>query len=309
MTLEEKQEIVNMFTSNRKGFYAWLFRNKSRFYLVEKLRTMYPNATCDLERVYWLVFGLIEPPRCPVCGKQIKFNGADGTTGYGYNTHCSHKCGVIDPHHQLSIKKTKLDKYGDENWNNTQKCTETCKKKYGGNGIRGNREKAKQTMIRRYGVEYYTMSNELNSMRNSKEIQNKIQEAKREHHTFNTSEPECKLYSYLCDVYGVDDVVRQYKEERYPFNCDFYIKSKDLFIELNLFPTHYTEPFDKHKIEHLNYLEHCKQSPSNWIEEQTPSIWAGTDVAKNECAMKNNLNYVRIYNLEEFINNEKSKSY
>lgn len=163
-------------------------------------------------------------------------------------------------------------------------------------------------MVRRYGVEYYTMSNELNSMRNSKEIQNKIQKSKREHNTFNTSEPECKLYSYLCGVYGKDDVVRQYKEERYPFNCDFYIKSKDLFVELNLFPTHYIEPFDKSKIEHLNYLAHCKQNPSNWIEAQTPSIWAGTDVAKNECAMKNNLNYVRIYNLEEFINNEKSKS-
>lgn len=308
MTEEEKQLIIHEFVNNRKGFYAWLFRNKSRKYLVDALREMFPKAETDLERVYWLVFDFQEPPRCPMCGKFIKFRGGKGSTPYGYNAHCCHECGVQDPHHQNTIKQTKLDRYGDENWNNSQKCTETCKKKYGGNGIRGDRDKAKKTMVEKYGVEYYTSSKEINDMRNSRDIQNKIQNSKREHKTFNTSLPEKELYLYLCGVYGEDDVARQYKDERYPFNCDFYISSKDLFIELNLFPTHGTEPFDENNIEHLRYLEHCRQSPANWIEEQIPKIWAGTDVVKYKIAKQHNLNYVRIYDLKEFINNEKSKS-
>ena len=52
-------------------------------------------------------------------------------------------------------------------------------------------------------------------------------------------------------------------------------------------------------------LEHCKQNPSNWIEEKLPRIWAGSDVKKYNIAIKNNLNYLRIYNLKDFYN-EKS---
>ena len=124
-------------------------------------------------------------------------------------------------------------------------------------------------MLERYGVEYYTSSSAINKMRNSKEIQEKIQNTKREHNTFNKSEPEEELFKYLCDIYGENNVIRQYKDlERYPFNCDFYIKSEDLFIELNLFPTHGTEPFDATNKNHAMLLEHCKQNPSNWIEQQ-----------------------------------------
>lgn len=61
---------------------------------------MYPNAESDLERAYWLVFDMNEPPTCPVCGKKIKFSGGGSRGQNGYNTHCCHKCGTTDPHHQ-----------------------------------------------------------------------------------------------------------------------------------------------------------------------------------------------------------------
>ena len=54
------------------------------------------------------------------------------------------------------------------------------------------------------------------------------------HNTFNKSKSEDKMYQKLCEQYGASDVIRQYYDKtRYPFHCDFYIKSKDLFIELN----------------------------------------------------------------------------
>lgn len=308
MTESEKEQIIEQFTNNKKGFYAWLFRNKSRAHLVEELRLMYPEAKSGLECVYRMVFDIKETPVCPVCGKKISFKAARSNSQTGFPKHCCLKCSRIDPHHQEMIRKTKQIKYGDPNWNNSKKTTDTCKKRYGGNGTRGDREKAKKTMLERYGVEYYTSSSVINKMRNNKEIQEKIQNTKREHNTFNKSEPEEELFKYLCNIYGEKNVIRQYKDlERYPFNCDFYIQSEDLFIELNLFPTHGTEPFDATNKNHMMLLEHCKQNPSNWIEEKLPLVWAGTDVKKYNIAIKNNLNYLRIYNLKDFYN-EKSNS-
>lgn len=305
MTIEDKELIKTNFYNNRKGFYSWLFCNEKRDYLVQDLRKMFPEASSDLERAYWLIFDLTEAPSCPTCGKKITFRAAKARNINGYQTHCCHKCGVLDPHHQETIKNTKFLKYGDENYNNSTKTNETCKQKYGGNGIRGDREKAKQTMLSKYNVASYLVSPEINNMRNNATIQNKIQETKRVHKTFNTSKPENLYYNYLCNKYGKENVLRQYKDDRYPFNCDFYIKSEDLFIELNLFPTHGKEPFDENNILHIEYLERCKISPKNWIEAQIPLIWAGTDVLKWETAQKNKLNYLRIYNLEG-IYNEKS---
>lgn len=310
MTEAEKELIIKQFLTNRKGFYAWLFKNNSRAYLVNDLRTRYPDAKSDLECAYRLVFNIEHPPVCPVCGKQIPFIGARSLNKTGYNDHCCHKCGTLDPHHQQAIKNTKRIKYGDQNWNNAKQATNTCKQKYGGNGIRGDRKKAKQTMLERYGVECFLNSDYINNIRNNRAIQQKIQESKRINNSFNTSKPEEDCYKYLCKLYGKSNVVRQYKDnKRYPFNCDFYIISEDLFIELNLFPTHGKEPFDTNNIEHQIYLEHCKTNPSNWVEQQLPLIWAGTDVLKLAIATQNNLHYLQFYSLEKLkeVLNEKSR--
>ena len=59
------------------------------------------------------------------------------------------------------------------------------------------------------------------------------QKKMRENKTFNSSKQEDLFFKYLVDKYGENNVLRQYKEKRYPFNCDFYIKTTDTFIELN----------------------------------------------------------------------------
>lgn len=47
------------------------------------------------------------------------------------------------------------------------------------------------------------------------------------------SKPEELMYERLVHRFGAQDVVRQYKSDRYPFLCDFYIPLMDLYIELN----------------------------------------------------------------------------
>ena len=126
------------------------------------------------------------------------------------------------------------------------------------------------------------------------EISRKCFETRRRNNTLNSSQPEDVLYQNLLHEY--DNVIRSYNlDSRYPYHCDFYIPSEDLFIELNYFPTHYTEPFNENNPNHIKLLEQYKFAPKNWIEEASVNIWAGSDKEKIDCAKRNNLKYIAVY--------------
>lgn len=116
----------------------------------------------------------------------------------------------------------------------------------------------------------------------------------KENNSFINSKPEQDVYNKLVEQYGVNDVVRSYKEERYPFNCDFYIKSKDKFIEVNYHPSHGGHPFDETNKDDLKLLKQLKDNNSAW-SNMIISVWAGRDVIKRQTALQNNLNYEMIY--------------
>lgn len=122
---------------------------------------------------------------------------------------------------------------------------------------------------------------------------------KRLNNTFNTSNPEEKYYTYLITKYGVDNVIRQYKDERYPFNCDFYIPSEDLFIELNILWVHGKHPFNPLNEEDLNTLNKWKKKTiKSKFYEKAIDIWTRADVEKQKIAKLNGLNYKAIYSLD-----------
>ena len=124
----------------------------------------------------------------------------------------------------------------------------------------------------------------------------KHDETKRRNKTFNTSQPEEDYYNYLVDKYGADDVVRQYKEERYPFRCDFYVISEDLFIELNTHWTHGEEPYDETNPKHQKIrAELQEKAKTSKFYEVALKVWTEVDVLKQRIARENNLNYEVIY--------------
>ena len=56
----------------------------------------------------------------------------------------------------------------------------------------------------------------------------------KKNNSYGKSREEDNYYKQLLSIYSSEDIVRQYYDkERYPFHCDFYIKSEDLFIEFN----------------------------------------------------------------------------
>lgn len=113
----------------------------------------------------------------------------------------------------------------------------------------------------------------------------------------NTSKAEEKLYLELCTKYGKDNIERQYRnDQRYPFACDFYIKSEDLFIELNRSWTHGGKIFDDNDPECLEKLKIWKEkAESSKYYKNAIRTWTEYDVIKYRTALKNNLNYKIIW--------------
>lgn len=131
------------------------------------------------------------------------------------------------------------------------------------------------------------------------EIVNKQFKTKKENNNFKTSAPEEKYYIYLCEKYGKDNVFRQYRDERYPFHCDFYVKPEDLFIELNITWTHGGKPFDSTSIEDLQKLEKWEEkAKTSEYYKGAIKTWTISDIEKFKIARENNLNYKVYYKID-----------
>lgn len=99
----------------------------------------------------------------------------------------------------------------------------------------------------------------------------------------------------LIDRFGKGDVFYQYGihpyDSRYPFNCDFYVKSRDLFIELNLHYSHGGHWFDPNNHDDQLRRKHLLQS-DNLQKRRSIETWCDRDVQRRTMAQKNGLNYL-----------------
>lgn len=130
----------------------------------------------------------------------------------------------------------------------------------------------------------------------------KARNTKRENNSFNTSQPEEEVYALLIKAFGKRDVVRQYKSPLYPFNCDFYIRSLDLYIEYQGSHFHGDEAFSWLNIKHWKRLYDLTNKAfdskhpqySNMIE-----VWTRRDPNKRKVAKANNLNFIELWSVNE----------
>lgn len=147
-------------------------------------------------------------------------------------------------------------------------------------------------MLKKYGYK--------NSVE-SPDIRLKIFEARRKNNTLTSSFLEDAMYSKLVDIFGKDDVDRNIiVDNRYPYAVDFYIKSRDLFIELNAYNGHNDHWFnpDSKRDQQIvrSYVENGLRVESEtgrkskyfgWIR-----TWTDKDVKKRNSARDNKLNYL-----------------
>lgn len=119
---------------------------------------------------------------------------------------------------------------------------------------------------------------------------------RKKNNTFNSSRPEEALYEELLTTYKHKTIYRQYKDARYPFYCDFYIKEDDLFIELNNHWTHGGHPYDPENLEDQQKLKMwAEKAKTSKFYKNAIEVWTVRDVAKQRIAKENKLNYRVIY--------------
>lgn len=113
---------------------------------------------------------------------------------------------------------------------------------------------------------------------------------------------ELVVFKILVEKYGFDDVYYEYGlhpyDNRYPFNCDFYVKSLDLFIELNIHPSHGGKWYLGTHEDKLR-LEHLKLSTKKSAKEKILA-WSERDVEKRLMAKKHNLKYLVFWDNDLF---------
>ena len=220
------------------------------------------------------------------------------------------------------IKQTSLNKYGVEHPSQSKivkdKITKTILKKYGVTRYAKTKEfknKAKQTNLQRYGVDNYSKTSEckarykqtclnkygVDNYSRTKNFLEKAYSTKKKNNSFNKSSFEENTYELLLTKFNKNDIKRQYKSKLYPFACDFYIKSLDLYIECNGIWTHGKETFDKNNLEHQSILNLWKSKNTKFYRNAI-YVWTILDPLKVKTAKENKLNYKVFWNIEEVKN-------
>lgn len=322
-TIIEKYLILNNdghYKINPK-YQQWkLIDNNMKNYLLNKFH--YDEVTIKPSECFYLILNnLSNRPLCPICGKPIilkKFS-------LGYQRYCSNECkysksaqheiqekmkntcqqryNVNNPMQNQFIKEksiqnnknTLYDKYGV--YSNFQipevreKIKNAVKEKTGFIYAFNNKEKVKNTIRSKYNAD---------NVFQVPEIKDKINNSKKLHNTFNTSKYEKELYQLLLTLFNKDDIEQQYKSIKYPFHTDFYIKSLDLYIELQKSWTHGIQPFDEKNEKNLKIL-------SQWLDKSEKSLyyknaictWTIRDVKKRNIAKQNKLNYLELFDIKD----------
>ena len=256
--------------------------------------------------------------------------------------------------HYKKYQQTMLKKYGVDNFWKTEKMRKqdadpeqhkkrviTTKKNFleKTNGkyfwqsqLPESKEKVRQTCLNKYGVSCSFLLPEVREKANSIEAKqkrketiskrtkeeweayhNKRYETMKKNKSFNKSSQENEIYFLLKEKF--QNIIRQYKEERYPFSCDFYIPNLDLFIEYQGSHYHHSKPFnekDEEDIKELNILKEKANNSKRKLEGKRSQydniiyVWTDLDIRKREIAKQNNLNWIEFFTikeLKEWLNN------
>lgn len=218
-------------------------------------------------------------------------------------------------------RQTCIKKYGVSSFWNSEKCKQIRKEKYGveyplqsknfqkkcqnsfvqnvlNNPTRMEImfEKRKQTCLDQYGEESFSKTKEFRKMMHDRkdEINQKKFETKKRNGTLNSSYEEQHLYQMILKKYP--DCVTQYQSVEYPFLCDFYIPSENVYIEYQGFPSHGEKPYEKTKEDIETVKKWKEKGYQGWAYD-----WTNRDVRKRHTAIKNNLRWIEFFYYDEEI--------
>jgi hypothetical protein len=219
---------------------------------------------------------------------------------------CIEKYGTCSYLITKECKQYIVDKYGVDNYRKSDECKQKVSKYHKEHKDELNKKRLK-TFNEKYGVENPMQIESVKDKFDFIAVNKKGNETKRKNNTFNKSKAEDVIYNLLKQHFGKQDIIRQYISEQYPYNCDFYIKSIDTYIEFNGTWTHGTHPFNENS-------EHDLEIVKQWENKNKPFYknaihnWTILDVTKRNIAKQNKINFIEFWNIKEvldWINNQK----
>lgn len=234
---------------------------------------------------------------CKNCGKKTQLSVR------GYKKFCNRFCTMSFINKSLEStekrKQTSLKKYG-VSWYTQTTALKDFNKKHN----KEIRHKMKETLIKKYGVDNYSKTIE---------CQEKVYNTKKKNNTHTKSGQEEQVYQLLLTKFSKEDIIRQYKSKLYPYQCDFYIKSLDLYIEYNGHWTHGWDScklygvFNKDNDNHLKLLNKWKSKSSELNFKKSKKdqykkaiyVWTILDPLKLKTAKDNKLNYKIFWTVKE----------
>lgn len=267
------------------------------------LKEKYSDSESISERLYRYYNDIKEIPVCPICGNKNRFI----SFSKGYTKHCCYKCTQQDKEVRKKLKDTNkklygedcyskfiekskqtcLEKYGDENYNNSEQLKQTCLERYGvDNPMKSKeiQEKSKKTCLERYGSNYVFTSKSF--IEKKKEYEEKSKKTCLEKYGVeNPTSLDCikeKINTTCLKKYGVlwncmrkqahnsknskssynEFFANLLKENNIIFSREFVIgnftydfKVDNILIEINPSATHNVNfnPFSKTKVISINY--------------------------------------------------------
>ena len=214
------------------------------------------------------------------------------------------------------IKSTNIERYGSDWYFQSEEYKNKVKssnlEKYGSEWyIQSSdfKNKAKDTLIEKYGYDNYTKSDESKERYKNKEYVDQIKMKMKTtnlkkygveyyNHKTNMIVSKDTIYELLSNKFS--DIIRQYRSSLYPYNCDFYIPSLDIYIEYQGNWTHGDSPFNSSDIEHQNKLKDWKdKSEYSSYYNNAIYVWTDLDVRKRKIAKQNNIKLLEFWTIEE----------
>ena len=172
----------------------------------------------------------------------------------GYRVHCSSKCGTGDKQ-----TKKKISKANRKNG------------KIRGKKISINKKSRTEEQIKK---ETY-----------------KVFLSKKQNGTIGKSKLEDILGEYITSKFP--DMKRQHRTKQYPFACDYYIPSINVYIELQGLWTHGGKPYENTPED--NVLVQKWRDKHTRYYDAAIETWTIRDVKKRNIAKKNNLRYIELF--------------
>lgn len=248
---------------------------------------IYQTHHVNIKDYYDIYYKRQDEGICLYCGNETSFLNITN----GYRLYCCRKCTDSDINKHNKTKQTFLSNYGVDS---IFKIEEIHNKGV----LKAQSESAilkrKQTNKQKYGVE-----NPFGSI----DIVKKIAYTK----TITGNRSSLELYMETKLKEKMIDYEIEHNDELYPYNCDFYLLKTKCYIEIHNWWYHNKHFFDKNNENDILILQQWEEKAKTSQQyKRAIEFWTKRDIQKRDIAIKNNLNYIVLWNktdIDNFIQN------